>query len=442
MSQKWNLQDIRPAEPRRRKTPTNGGTLNASSPSIRKPLDDDLSTIVIKSGEKKSKLSLLVVSVVVVVLLITVFSFSLLLSKTTLTVYPEFREPNVNAEFIAYPERREDSLSYEIMTLDESGERQVKATGEEHVEQQAKGTIEIIKTTTGSERLIKNTRFRTPDGLIFKIQESVVVPGALKDADGKLVPGTIRAEVFAAETGQEYNITANIRFDIPGFKESNLDALYNSIYAQNNEGFTGGFSGPKFIIDEGELSTAKQALRIELRDKLLERMQAEKPANFVTFTDAVALTYNTLPAVQYGDNLVTIKEQAVLQLPLFVHSDFASFLAKETITTYTREPVRITNIDNLKFSYMDSGTSATNIADLTSLSFLIIGKPLIVWEYDEAQLQADLVGKPKTSVTTVLTGHPGIDSAHVSGKPFWKRSFPDDSEDIEVIEVIGDDKEI
>ena len=439
MSQKWNLQDIRPAEPRKRKSPPKGGTLNTTAPAKR-VVEDDPSTIVIKNADKKSKFNFAVIFAVIGVLLIAIIGFSALLSKTTLTVYPEFKEPNVNAEFISYPERREDSLSYEIMTIEETGEMQVKASGEEHVEEQAKGTIQIIKTTPGSERLIKNTRFRSPDGLVFKIQESVVVPGALKDGEGNMVPGTTQAEVFASETGQEYNLPSGTRFDIPGFKESNLDELYNAVYAENRTEFSGGFNGSKFIIDEEELSTAKQALQIELRDKLLERTNTEKPADFVTFNDAVALTYNSLPTVQYGDDLVTIREQAVLQLPLFVHADFAGFLAKETITTYSREPVRITNIEDLKFSYTDSETSAVNIADLTALNFSIIGKPVIVWEYDVDQLQKDLVGKPKTSITTVLTGHPGIASANVTGKPFWKRSFPEDPEDIEIIEVIGDDE--
>jgi len=440
MSQKWNLQDIRPAEPRKRKTPPKGGTLNASSTATKRPHDEDLSTIVIKSTEKKSKMSFVVISVVIVVLLVAILGFSVLLSKTTLTVYPEFKEPNVNAEFIAFPDRREDSLSYEIMTIEEAGEKQVKAAGQEHVEEQASGNIQIIKTTTGSERLIKNTRFRSPDGLVFKIKESVVVPGALKDSDGNLVPGTTQAEVFASETGQEYNLSANTRFDIPGFKESNLDELYNAIYAENRVAFSGGFNGPKFLIDENELSTAKQALQIELRDKLLERVKSERPADFVTFDEAVAITYNSLPTVQYGEDLVTIREQAVLQLPLFVHADFASFLAKETITTYTREPVRITNVEDLKFTYKQTDTSSTNIADLTSLNFSIVGKPLIVWEYDAVQLQTDLAGKPKTSVNSVLTGHPGIAEANVSGKPFWKRTFPENVEDITIIEIIGDDK--
>ncbi|MEZ4104569.1 MAG: hypothetical protein R3B60_04790 [Candidatus Paceibacterota bacterium] len=443
MAQKWNLQDIRPAEvKKRRQPPEKTETRKDNNNSVVGPssnkTDDEIGTIVIKDKNKKSRFNFMAIVAVVVLLVGAIFGLSMFLSKTTLTVYPEFREPNVNAEFTAYPDKRQNALTYEILTIEETGERQVSASGQEHVEEQASGFIEIIKTTPGSERLIKNTRFRSPDGLVFRIQESVVVPGALKDGSGALVPGTIRAEVFADDIGQEYNLPAGTSFDVPGFKESNLNELYESIHAENREAFSGGFNGPRFIIDDNELSTAEQSLQMELRDKLLAKIESEKPADFVAFEDAVALTYNDLPSVQYGDNLVTIKQQAVLQLPLFKHGDFAQFLASETITTYSGEPVRIRNVEELNFSYTNPETSSSYIANLPSVNFSIVGKPLIVWEYDSAQLQTDLAGKPLTALSTVMSGHIGIDSAVVTGKPFWKRSFPDEAKDIVIVEELKD----
>lgn len=441
MAQKWNLQDIRPAEVRKRRVPRESTTSNDSI-QITKPVakdkdyTDDVGTIVIKDKNRSSRTGFVVGIVVIVLLIGAVFGLSMFLSKTTLTVYPENKQPNVNAEFVAYPDKREGSLTYEILTLQDVGERQVSATGQEHVEEQAKGLIEIIKTTPGAERLIKNTRFRSPEGLVFRIQESVVVPGAMKDSSGALVPGTIRAEVFADEVGQEYNLPAGVRFDVPGFKESNLNELYDSIYAESKEVFTGGFNGPRFIINEAELSTAEQSLRMELRDKLLAKIDSEKPADFVLFSDAVAFTYNQLPSVQFGDNLVTIKQEAVLQVPIFKHADFAKFLASETITTYSGESVRIRNIEDINFAYTDPNTSSTNIANETSLKFSIVGKPLIVWEYDSVQLQKDLAGKPLTALSTVMSGHSGIKEADVTGKPFWRRSFPDEVKDIVVVEEL------
>lgn len=441
MTQKWNLQDIRPAESKRRRPverPTMGPAQNYVSPS--QGVEDDSSTIVINDGNQVKKRKYLVLSSVVVILILSLFGFSSLLSKTTLTVFPEFSTPTVNAEFIAYPDRREGALSYEIVTLEEEGEKQVSASGEEYVESQARGFIEIIKTTTGSEQLVKNTRFRSPDGKIFRIKEGVIVPGAIKDTTGNLVPGTIKAEIFADTVGQEYNFEANTKFDIPGFKESNLNELYNSIQAVNREPITGGYKGKKFIINDNELSTSRQALELELRDKLLARIETEKPAGFIAFPASVAFTYVELPTVQYGENLVTIREQAILQMPLFKQDDFARFLAKETIATYNREPVHIVDPSTLTFSYTDPSTNSINLANLTSLTFKIAGKPTIVSDFDAAQLQKDLAGKSKTSISTVLTAHPGIRSARVSSKPFWKRTFPDNANDIIITEVVGDDK--
>src|SRR5690606_19432001 len=120
-------------------------------------------------------------------------------------------EPNINSEFTAYPDKRTDSLSYEVMTIESTSESQVKASGQVEVKKEATGMIEIIKTTPGTERIIANTRFRSPDGKIFRIKEAVVVPGAVDN-----VPGTIQAEVVAAETGDSYNLPAGTRFDVPG----------------------------------------------------------------------------------------------------------------------------------------------------------------------------------------------------------------------------------
>lgn len=441
MTQKWNLQDIRPVNPKRRAIAPKVVPENPPAQSERdENYEEEFSTVLVQDGNKKSKHNYFLIIAVVVVLIGAIFGASALLSKTTLTVFPENSTPTVNAELNAFPDKRTDALTYTVMTLDETGERQVKASGQEQVETQAKGFIELVKTTPGSERLIKNTRFRSPQGLIFRIQESVVVPGAIKDTSGAVIPGTIRAEVFADAVGEEYNLEKETRFDIPGFKESNLMDLYNSIHAVNRENFTGGFKGQKFIIDPAELETAEQALRIELRDKLLAKVDGKKPAGFTTFPGSVTFTYTTLPTVNYGDNLATLGIQATLQMPLFKNEDFASYIAKETIATYDRSPVRITNPQELTFSYIEKETESSNIANLPALKFKIVGKPVIVWEFDEVKLQKDLAGKQKTAISGVLAGHPGIKSAKVATKPFWRRSFPEDPKDIEIIEIIGEEK--
>lgn len=459
MTQKWNLQDIRPAAPRTPRAPIPQG--GAERVHISRPnsmqneerhhaapeptLDvrdgqqhlDDEDRIPVINGNKKGRLQIIIGIVIVALVIGTGIMIGVATGGAKITIHPKVREMNVNAEFTAYTEKKPGELSYEVLTLDASGERQVKASGQTTVTKQATGEIEITKTTPGTQRLIKNTRFQTESGLLFRIQESVLIPGSGKDASGKVVPGSIRAQVFADEAGDKYNLPTGTKLKVPGFKEGGETDLYNSIVATNQQAFTDGFSGPKFTINDDELNTAKQSLQLELRNSLLEKMKAQRPADFTTFDSAVAITYTTLPPTQYGDNLVTIKEQALLQIPLFKNADFASYIAKKTITVYDNEPVRIDNLQNLTFTYSDATTSQSNIANLSQLNFKISGVPKIVWTFDGEKMKTELIGKDKTAFYNVIKGYTGIEKGEVEIKPFWKSSFSTDLKKITIIEDLS-----
>lgn len=440
MAQKWNLQDIRPAQPRKRRAPT-GRPVNMAARPMREEApaqddgyEEDVPQVEIVDGRRKKSRTLIWGIVVFVVIVAGGFVASALTGGAELTVYPRNAQPNVNAVFIAAKTPRTNQLTYEVLPLEASGERQVTASGEQPASEQATGEIEIFKTTPGAQRLIKNTRFESPDGLIYKIEESVVVPGAVRAADGTTVPGSIRARVFSDGTGEEFNKPAGTRFTIPGLESDR--ALFESMYASNLEAFSGGFEGTRFSVDEDELKTATQALQTELRNSLLEQVETAVPAGFTYFPDSVTFTYNTLPPVEYGQDLVTIKEVATLQVPIFKSDDFAAFIADATIPGYEGLDVRIDDTSVFTFSYESATTSSSNLADLPSIAFQLSGKPLIVWAYDVEQLKVDLLGARKTAIPTVLGGYPAIERARAVIRPFWQSTFPRTVDDIEVIEVI------
>lgn len=435
MTQKWNLQDIRPATPRKRRIPAEDAMPVTPERPIQMPREEaeDAMSIRIVDGNKKKNKSLLYALIIFVLIVGGGVLASALMGGADVTVYPKHREPNVNAVFEAKKVAQAEELPYEIMTLEAEGERQVTASGQEQVTAQAQGTIFIYNAQqTDPVRLVTNTRFESPDGLIFKIKDSAIVPGYTTDENGKKVPGVTTAEVYADEVGEQYNIDPS-KFTIPGFKG---DPEYTTIYAESTSGFTGGFNGMKFIIDDNELQVAQQALRTELRNSLLERMKAEKPAGFAMFNDAVTFTYESLPSVEYGENLATIKEKALLRIPLFKEDTFAAFLAAATIPGYEKVPVRISNYDTFTFSYTDATTSASDISNAMSLSFNLTGKPQIIWTYDAEKLKADLVNANKTALTSILGAYPAIERANAVIRPFWKTKFPTKMQEIKIIEVI------
>lgn len=442
MDKKWNLQDIKPAQRPERSTrprmerPTE--QMSNNRPTRPEPVAervsseeaDDTVRVAITDGSKKRRSNVFVIAIVLLLVFGGIVGASYLLRGADITVYPRHREPNINAEFTAYATPTEaGQLSYEILTLEAESERQVRASGQQPVSELATGMITIYKSTPGIQRLITNTRFEDAQGQIYRLVDSVVVPGSV---DGKA--GSIQAEVFASEAGESYNAAAGTRFTIPGL-ESDAD-LFNAMYAENQADFTGGFDGMRFIIDEGELATAQQGLREELRDSLLQRLPSEQPAGMLSFTDATAFTYESLPAVEYGDDLATIKEKAILQIPLFDDGALAAFLATAAVPGYEDEPVRIVDHTVLEFAYTSATTSSSNIANDTSLTFELEGRPTLVWVYDAGKLETDLVGANKTALNQVLQAYPAIERAQAEIRPFWKRTFPNSIDEIEVIESL------
>lgn len=440
MAQKWNLQDIRPAEPRKKRTPPSEPLEKRPRPQEVPPDETEaIDPVVISDGNKKKNRSLIIA--VAVFLVVTGFGVvaSIMMGGAEVIVNPMHREPNVNATFEAVRSpQSEDELPYEIMTLEAEGERQVTASGQEEVQEQAEGTIFIYNNySTESVRLVTNTRFESPNGLIFKITDPAVVPGYSTDENGERQPGVVTAEVYADQVGEEYNIDPT-RFTIPGFAG---DPEFEDIYAESVNAFTGGYDGTRFIIDDSELETTKQSLQMELRDSLIERIDSEMPAGFVKFDGAVTFTYESLPVVEYGEDLATIKEKAFMRVPLFPEADFARFIAAATVPGYEGADVRIEDPSVLTFSYDGATTSSSNIAEQDSLTFKLSGRPLIVWEYDSGKLKTDLLGKNKTAINTVLSGYPAISEARAVIRPFWSSTFPDDLEDITITEVVKDEPE-
>lgn len=442
MSQKWNLQDIRPAssgkERVRRTSPIEPKQdIAKKRPPRMKPRhsDEDISSIDIIDGGSQKKKRIFISAFVAILILAAGFGMSILLTGADVTVYPKYKDTTVQASFTSHIEPQVGELGYELLTLEANGERQVSATGEEVVSERAIGTLLIYNAYSEKpQRLIKNTRFESPDGLIYRISESVEVPGSTTGDDESVVPGVVSAEVFADGTGEQYNIDP-AKFTIPGLKGTDQ---YEKMYAESTVEFTGGFEGSKFMIEETELQTAQQSLHLELRDTLLARLKEETLAGFILYEDAITFAFDSLPATEYGDKLATIKERARLQVPIFKESQFAQYLAENTVPGYEGEPIYIDDPHSLTYSYTKATTSKSDIATLTTIDFNLTGDVRLIWSFDESVLQSDIVGLPKTALSNVLSGYPAIERAEAVVRPFWSQSFPNESSGINIITIIGE----
>ena len=117
------------------------------------------------------------------------------------------------------------------------------------------------------QRLITRTRFQSPEGLIYRIAESAVVPGKTTK-NGVDTPGSIEVTVFADEAGDKYNIKKT-DFTIPGFKSD--ASRFKNIYARSSTDMTGGFVGKmKTILPADKATAIAKARHMEMESKYIQ----------------------------------------------------------------------------------------------------------------------------------------------------------------------------
>lgn len=425
MSQKWNLQDIRP--PEREKKSAARKRAPAQTP---RRTDFTPHRSSVSFGGKRNYL---LIGGIVVLVGFVLFVLSGFMRGAEIIVHPKEREVKVQATFTAYNNPEAGQLAYEVFTVEKVGERRVTASGEEEASERARGTITVFNEFSSSpQRLIKNTRFESEGGLIFRIPESVEVPGLTKENDGSITPGSLSVEVFADEPGDTYNIDPD-SFTIPGLKGTDQ---FDDMYARSTKQMAGGFEGMRFIVEENTLLETQRDIRAELEEELTDRFKNERPAGTIVFDRSTVVGQESLPSLQAGGDQVTIREKVMVRAPLFLEADFAQYLAENTISGYSDEPVRIQNPEEIGFSY--AGTGEVDLDSTEEIEFALSGDAHIVWTYDAGALKGDLMGAAKTALPSILGGYPAIERAEAHIKPFWRQSFPEDSDEITLKEVLGE----
>lgn len=370
--------------------------------------------------------------IVAVGLLVIFFVLSSLFASAEVTVYPKHTLVSLDHTFSALlTPQGEDDVRFEIVTLDREASKEVPATGEERVEKAASGSIVVYNNSTESPLLlIKNTRFETPNGLIFRTPTSVSVPGPTKNAKGELVPGSAEVEVFADAVGEQYNIDMT-DFVLPAFREKN-DPLFTKVYARSKTAMTGGFAGTVRTASKTDTDAAQAQLKDELEKTLTESIIGAVPEGFIPVDSTIALSFQNLPNKDgAAEGSVAVRMKGTARIVAIDELSLGGQVAKAFVAGYTGAPVRFEDLSALA---IDTTASSTSLTNLSEIELSVVGITDLVWQFDEEQLAEDIAGKKKGASGTepVFQSYPGIESATVSISPFWRRTLPSDVEDIEI----------
>lgn len=297
------------------------------------------------------------------------------------------------------------------------------ATAKKLVETRASGTITIYNAYSSSpQTLVATTRFLTSDGKVFRLAESVVVPGA-QIVEGKIVPSGIDVKVVADKPGESYNIGLVGKFTIPGFKGT---PKYAAFYGESKTPMSGGFIGEVKYPSDDDIKNAKSGWAKQLEDSLALYLTQQIPKEFTwikNFYDVLLGKPAIITEVDSAGNFA-IDGNATIRLIAFREVDLKEAMLQKMRKDHGED----FKFQSFKLSYGEPR------ADFVRgiLSFPVQWSSQAVRYLDIDGLRKKLANKSESDLKVALFSLPGLESAKISLWPFWVRKAPGDINKIKI----------
>ena len=312
-----------------------------------------------------------------------------------------------------------------MIQIEKTLEREFISTGRQQISDKAKGTVAIFNAYSSSpQTLVATTRFQSSDGKIFRIQKSIVVPGA-KIEDGKIVSASIDAEIVADEAGEEYNIgTAD--FTIPGFKGT---PKYSSFYAKSKTPVAGGFRGEAKVVTADDAENSRKAMIDEISDNLNSELRAKAPSELKLIPEAIKIQIIesvSIPAAGQRAEKFNYKARAKAFALLFSEKDLNKLLDGKIDEKLEAGRERMP--ETRKIEYKDFKL----FAERGTLEVNLLVDETAVFSADKENLAQNLLGKNESEIRDYLSTQTAVESAKISFWPFWVKSVPKSSEKLKL----------
>jgi len=416
MSQENKFEDISPRDKRSKKIKNNSSS--AGSTKIR------------KHRPRLSKRARVGVWIFVLVSLGSLcFAVLTLFSGAVINIQPKTAIVEFDSEEFSasYEGSNSGDIKYEVMEVSEEQEKIVNASGIEKIEEKASGKIVIYNDYKRStQKLIDNTRFKAPNGLIYKIKEAVRVPGQ-HVAGGELVPGELEVKVYANKVGSKYNLEKGAEFTVPGLKGTEL---YDGFYAKAVTDISGGVSEMRPVLSSEDKQKALENWKSELKESIREKAFSQVPEGFHLYEDMYKISTEIVSMKQEGEGEAKIKMKTTFTGIILHESDLARMVASSKVEGYDDSSVYLKEVEDYKLSLKDP--QYFDPMNKKPFNFVLDGESLLVWKINAEELKTDLAGENKTNLDDILSEYKGVSKAQANIRPFWRMKFPGDKRDIKV----------
>ena len=310
------------------------------------------------------------------------------------------------------------TLPGEFLKASRTIEESFPASGTAEVSEKAKGELYVYNDyAPASQMLVEKTRFVSPGGLVYRLDERVTVPP--KGADG--TPGRVKVRVTADASGEKHNITSgdNERWTLPGFQEAGLTERYKGFYGVPVGKMSGGFIGERTVLTDADTDAAREELSAMLQGALLHEMRVTDAPGYVALKEAQVFSLTSFsPLPSSSTDSLGVVASGELKRIAYREEDLLKALleAVSSPVDYDADMVDVhVGYENVSADW-ETGT----------LTFVAQGNFTAVPKVDETVLKSQLAGLGQADVTSALLSVPGLMEAKVRLWPRWTDTLPRD----------------
>lgn len=323
---------------------------------------------------------------------------------------------------IAVPNASALKIPGQIFVSRRNLELSFPATGKRNVSEKASGQITIYNEFSSSpQALVASTRFQTPEGKIFRLVETVTVPGAKVD-DGKIKSSSIETKVIADKAGEAYNIGPVSKFTIPGFEGS---PRFNAFYAESKNSMAGGFVGEKAYPTDKDIKTGKETVEKTMRDAVKTILLTQLPEGFKVLDGASSfkiLKESVNPKVD-SENKFPIFLEAEMSLVAFKEEHLLQMIKDKIVSEVSSD----FNTKSYDLSYGEPRVLQGG------MSMPVSYKAVLAKKIDLDLLKDRIRGRPATDLQALIFSVASLETAQISLWPSWISHVTDKPDRITII---------
>lgn len=377
-----------------------------------------------KRGKRKNR-TIIFLSFVAVILLGIWASITFLPKATVILTLKKVSVPfeetlvvSVSATSPITTDKEKTTIPGELISAKKNMLLEFEAETREEVSYKAKGTLIVSNAySTSPQTLVATTRFESPDGKIFRLDEKTTIPGA-KISAGKITPSSAEVKVTADAAGEEWNLPPTKNWKIPGFKGT---PRYDAFIVENTRAMSGGFVGEAPVISDAQKESAEKNAQQSLKDVLNGEMFVLMSDDFKLLPEAerFEIIKSEFQTIRDAPNKLGIFVEGEMKRIVFEAQTAEDALFRKYGSSYIEE-----GYTALKSFEIEYGTSTLDLVNKT-MSVPIRGSITYTFDLEQESLKEEFKGKEDAELRRIIFSLPGIENATISLWPFWVNRVPD-----------------